>query len=90
VNGIPNLCNASASNENFEAFYQYGNYPSCALAPEKAYKALVKDAKQGFVMPFDKHAIPYFLNCHVTPQGAVDLDHPHKNPIPIFDCTFHP
>jgi len=50
VNGIPKRCNASASNENFEAFYQHGNHPSCALAPEKAYKALVKDAKQGFLL----------------------------------------
>jgi len=90
VNGIPKRCNALASNENFEAFYQYGNHPSCALAPEKAYKALVKDAKQGFVIPFDKRANHFVLNCHVTPQGVVDLDHPHKNPRPIFDSTFHP
>jgi len=69
---------------------KYGNHPSCTKAPEKTYKALVKDAKQGFVIPFDQRALPFVLNCHVTPQGVVDLDHPHKNPRPIFDSSFWP
>ena len=90
LNGIPKCCNVSASNDNYEAFVKYGNHPSCTKAPEKTYKALVKDAKQGFVIPFDQRALPFVLNCHVTPQGVVDLDRPHKNPRPIFDSSFRP
>jgi len=90
LDGIPKCCNVSASNENDEAFVKYGNHLSCTKAPEKTYKALVKDAKHGFVILFDKRALPFVLNCHVTPQGVVYLDHPHKNPRPIFDSSFQP
>ena len=58
--------------------------------PSKAYQALVKDVKRGYVLVFDQRLIPFVLNCHVTPQGIVDLDTPHKNPRPIFDSTFRP
>lgn len=88
--GIPRQCNVSATEANFQAFYQYGNHSTVDKEPTKTYKALLKDAKRGYVLPFDKRVIPYVLNCHVTPQGMVDLEKPNKKPRPIFDSTFRP
>jgi hypothetical protein len=68
--GIPRTCASFSSEDNFQAFYNYGNHKSANSAPDKALKALVKDARRGFVIPFDKRVIPFVLNCHVTPQGV--------------------
>jgi hypothetical protein len=34
--------------------------------------------------------IDYIPHMHLTLQGIIDLDHPYKNPRPIFDSSFHP
>jgi hypothetical protein len=88
--GIPRACNASSSEANFQEFFRYGNHASASSAADKAYQALMKDSRRGFVIPFDPRIIPYILNCHVTPQGMVDLDNPYKKPRPIFDSSFRP
>ena len=88
--GIPRHCNADSSEKNFQAFYKYGNHSSCDTDPQQSYKALVKDAKKGFVLPFDKRVIPFILNCHMTPQGMVDLDNKYKSSRVIFDSSFRP
>jgi hypothetical protein len=50
-------------------------------APDKTYKAMVKDNKKGYTILFDeRHLIPYLPHTHLTPQGLVDLDTPYKNP----------
>lgn len=88
--GIPALCNVSASEENFAAYFRYGNHSTVDDVPEKTHKAMVKDARKGYTLLLDERAILLMLHCHVTPQGIVDLNTMHKNPRPIFDSSFRP
>ena len=88
--GIPAHCNVEASKENFQAFYSYGNHKTVLEEPDKTYKAMVKDSVRGYTLLFDERLIPFILNCHLTPQGVVDLNSPFKNPRPIFDSSFRP
>ena len=90
LHGFPHHCNVSATEANFQAYYQYGNHASVDEDPEKTYKAMVKASKKGYILVFDERLIPFLLNCHVTPQGLVDLNTLYKNPRPIFDSTFRP
>lgn len=90
VDGIPAVCNVSSTEENFAAFYRYGNHSTVDEEPEKTLKALVKDNRKGFTLLFDPRATLFMLHCHVTPQGVVDLNTPYKNPRPIFDSSFRP
>ena len=90
LHGIPAKCNVSSTEANFQAFYQYGNHKTLMEEPAKTYKALVKDNRKGYTLLFDPALIPFLLNCHVTPQGIVDLNTLHKNPRPIFDSSFRP
>ena len=89
LDGIPAWCNANASEENFTAYYRYGNHSTVDEVPEKTYKALVKDARKGFTLLLDERCVLLMLHCHLTPQGIVDLTGP-KNPRPIFDSSFRP
>jgi hypothetical protein len=34
--------------------------------------------------------VHFTLNCHVTPNRLIDLDHPYKSPRPVFDTSFRP
>ena len=88
--GIPNYCNADSSEQNFMAYYRYGNHSTVDADPAKAYKALLKDNKRGFTLLFDKRLLLFLLHSHTTPQGMVDLLSLFKNPRPIFDSSFRP
>jgi hypothetical protein len=90
LSGLPRQCNAEASEKNFQAFYKYGNHSTVNLAPEKTYKTLVKYNKRGLNIIVDEDIVQFILNCHVTPQGIIDVDKPGKNPREIFDCSFRP
>jgi hypothetical protein len=56
--GIPKKCNVSATEENYHAYFKYGNHSSVDAAPDKTYKAMVKDNKKGYTILFDKRLIP--------------------------------
>ena len=88
--GVPKLCNAEASDENFRAFLDYGNHESVSKKPELAYKTLLKDSKRGYCLLFDPRMVFFALNCHVTPIGLVGIDKKYKKPRPIFDSSFRP
>ena len=88
--GIPQHCNAESSEANFQAFYQYGNHSTVTQAAEKMLKTLTKDANLDQVLVFDERLVPYLVNCHVTPQGLVNVDQPGKKPRGVFDSTFRP
>ena len=90
LDGIPAKVNASSAEENFLAYYRYGNHSTVDEVPEKTYKALVKDSRKGFTLVLDERVALFMLHCHLTPQGIVDLNTPHKNPRPIFDSSFRP
>ena len=89
-NGAPTICNASASDANFEAYRMYGNHASVTDEPDVTYRTLLKDLKRGYCIVLDQRMTRFALNCHLTPNGLVDANHPHKNPRPIFDGTFRP
>ena len=88
--GVPKVCNASASEANFQAFRQYGNHSSAAENPEIAHKVVVKESRRGYALTMDPRILFFILNAHLTPQGIVDLDKLFKNPRSIFDSSFRP
>ena len=90
LQGIPGRCQVFGTEDNFQAYYSYGNHASVEADPEKTYNAMVKDYRKGYTLLFDQRLIPLLLNCHVTPQGVVDVDTPHRKPRPIFDSSFRP
>jgi hypothetical protein len=90
VHGIPGSCRAISGEDNFTAYYRYGNHSTVDDDPEKAYQALVKDNRKGFTLLFDYRAVLLMNHCHLTPQGLVDLNTPYKSPRPIFDSSFRP
>ena len=88
--GVPKLCNAEATEENFRAYLEYGNHETVTKKPELAYKTLLKDSKRGYCLLFDPRMVFFALNCHVTPIGLVGIDKKYKKPRPIFDSSFRP
>ncbi len=90
TSGIPNALNATSTEANFQAFLAYGNHRTVEEDPQKTLQALIKDNKRGYTLLFDQRLVPFLLQCHVTPQGVVDLDAINKNPRPIFDSSFRP
>jgi len=89
-NGIPALCQAEVTEENFAAYYKHGNHSTVDDEPEKTYQAMVKDARKGFTLLLDDRATLLMLHSHLTPQGVVDLNNLYKSPRPIFDSSFRP
>ena len=67
--GIPALCKAEATEDNFLAYYLYGNHTTVDEVPEKTYKAMVKDNRKGFTLLLDPRAVLFMLDCHLTPPG---------------------
>jgi hypothetical protein len=90
LQGIPASCQVETSEDNFLAFYRYGNHSTVDDDPEKAYQAMVKDNRKGFTLLFDHRLVLLMNHCHLTPQGLVDINTPYKNPRPIFDSSFRP
>ena len=88
--GIPAYCNAESNEQNFAAYYAYGNHSTMDVDPDKAHAAMAKDYRRGFTLLFDPRIVLLMLHCHLTPQGVVDLNTIFKNPRPIFDSSFRP
>jgi hypothetical protein len=79
-----------SNEDNFTAFYRYGNHTTVDDDPDQAYQAMVKDNRKGFTLLFDYRLVLLMNHCHLTPQGLVDLNTPYKKPRPIFDSSFRP
>lgn len=90
MDGVPNYVNVTSTEENFQDFLKYGNHSTVDVDPTKTRKAIIKDNSRGYCLTFDIRLVHFLLNCHVTPQGMVDLDKPHKKPRGVFDSTFRP
>jgi hypothetical protein len=89
--GSPAYCNASATERNFRAFFEYGNYKTITEDVPKTQKALVKDIRRGYVLITDPWLAFFIPNLHLTPLDMADLSKLHKNPRPaIFDSSFCP
>ena len=88
--GSPAHYNASASEQNFQLFLQYGNHACVDADPEKTRKTIVKYSNRGYAILFDPRVVTVAHRVHVTPQGVADIDHPYKEPRPVFDAVFDP
>ena len=88
--GVPSTVNAVSTERNFRAYLRYGNHSSVVAAPDKTLSTIIKDHRKGYCLALDQRLVHFTLDCHVTPLGVVDLDHPFKLPRMIFDSSFRP
>ncbi|KAI2510434.1 hypothetical protein MHU86_4007 [Fragilaria crotonensis] len=88
--GAPALCNASATEENFQAYLQYGNHESVKKNQQVYASTIVKQNKRGLTLIMDPQLIHFALDAHLSPQGLVDVLHPRRKPRPLSDSSFRP
>ena len=88
--GAPALCNAEASEENFQAYLKYGNHTSVRDNQDVFEQTIVKQSKRGLTIIMDPDLIHFALNAHVSPQGLVDVLHARRKPRPLSDSSFRP
>jgi hypothetical protein len=58
--------------------------------PAITYRTLLKESSRSQCVLFDNRMANFTLNCHMVPNGLIDLVHLSKKPRPIYDCSFHP
>jgi hypothetical protein len=81
--GAPALCNAEASEENFQGYLKYGNHKSVSDNQDVFEQTIVKQSKRGLTIIMDPDLI-LALNAHVSPQGLVDVLHAQRKPRSLF------
>jgi hypothetical protein len=90
ITGVPALCNAEATEENFQAYRTYSNHTSVRDKSEEYEKTIVKQSKRGLTLIMEPNLIHFAVNVHVTPQGIVYLMHPRRKPRPCFGTLPYP
>ena len=90
IQGAPALCNVTATEENFQAFLQYGNHTSPADNQDIIAATVIKQSKRGLTLIMDPALVHFALNIHLTPQGLVDIIHKRRKPRQLSDCSFRP
>lgn len=88
--GAPALCNAEATEENFQSYLKYGNHDSVTDNQDVYASTIVKQSKRGLTLIMDPQLIQFALNAHLSPQGLVDIIHPRRKPRPLSDSSFRP
>jgi hypothetical protein len=88
--GAPHHCNAKATEDNFMAYFLYGNHKSAYTDLPTTWKSLVKDFKSSYSLCTDERIIVFLLHAHCTPLGMVNILHHYKKARPVFDSTHHP
>ncbi|KAI2498468.1 hypothetical protein MHU86_16052 [Fragilaria crotonensis] len=88
--GAPSECKASATEENFQAFLNYGNHDSVTNNQEVYASTIVKQSKRGLTLIMDPRLVHFALNAHLSPQGLVDVIHHRRKPRPLSDSSFRP
>ena len=88
--GAPNAAKGHSSNENFKAYWRYGNHHSCDEFQDFFKKVMVKDSKRGNVILVDPAVLYFLQNLHLTPQAMVDVNNPWKDERPVFDSSHRP
>ena len=90
VDGAPLFCQAQFTEENFQAYRQYGNHKSTDENPEIAARLLAKDFRKGYVVMMDQRLLDCVPHLHVTPIGIAELDNPDRKERFVFDSSFRP
>jgi hypothetical protein len=88
--GAPALCNAQATESNFQAYLKYGNHQSVKQNQKVFEATIVKQSKRGLTLIMDPNLIHFTLNAHLSPQGLVDILHARRKPRPLSDSSFRP
>ena len=88
--GAPALCNAEATEENFQAYLAYGNHQSVTNNQAVFESTIIKQSKRGLTLIMDPAMIHFALNAHLSPQGLVDILHKRRKPRPLSDSSFRP
>lgn len=88
--GAPALCQGEATEENFQAFYKYGNHDSVSNNQSVFASTIVKQSRRGLTLIMDPALIHFTLNAHLSPQGLVDVLHDRRKPRPLSDSSFRP
>lgn len=79
-----------STEENFLAYYNYGNHSTADVNPDAMKEVMIKHSKRGNTILIDLRLIPFILHLQLTPQGLVDLDNKWKDTRPIYNSTFRP
>ena len=90
VMGAPALCNADATETNFQAYLKYGNHQSVKQNQSTFETTIIKQSKRGLTLIMDPNLIHFTLNAHLSPQGLVDAIHKRRKPRPLSDSSFRP
>jgi hypothetical protein len=88
--GAPALCNAEATERNFQAYLRYGNHQSVKQNQKTFESTIIKQSKRGLTLIMDPNLIHFTLNAHLSPQGLVDVMHERRKPRPLSDSSFRP
>ena len=84
--GAPRFFSGHSTKENFWMYKRYGNHASITKKPTLIEKALVKEDKHRFALPFPGWLARFIPNLHLTPEGLIVK--PGKNDRIIFDASF--
>jgi hypothetical protein len=71
--GSPVLCNASASEANFQAYLKYGNHSSVAQNESVFASTIIKQSKRGLTLTMDPQLIHFALNDASSAETTTDL-----------------
>jgi hypothetical protein len=88
--GAPALCNASASEENFQSYLAYGNHSSVSDNQAVFEATIIKQSKRGLTIIMDPALVHFALDVHLSPQGLVDVLHHRRKPRSLSDSSFRP
>ena len=84
--GAPSFIRGHNTRSNFLDYYQYGNHTTIDKNQKLVAKALIKEDKYNFFLPFPSWMTRFFYNLHLSPEGLVIK--PGKTDRLVFDATF--
>ncbi len=76
--GSPTFVNAECSQQNYQAYKEYGNHSTINDNQAMVTKTLLKEVKRGCSLMLDPDAMVFLENVKQTPHGILYLDYPYK------------
>ena len=88
--GAPSFIRGHNTRSNFLDYYRYGNHTTIEKNQKLVAKALIKEDKYNFFLPFPSWMTRFFYHLDLSPEGLVIK--PGKADRLVFDATFkiHP
>ena len=88
--GSPTFVNAECSQQNYQAYKEYGNHSTINDNQAMVTKTLLKEVKRGCSLMLDPDIMDFLENTKQTPHGILYLDHPYKSPRVVCDSSCRP